>query len=395
MGDSPEGDRRMITARELIDTARSESGLDDFGDDYFREGLEKLVAAAHTDVKLTAVGEAAFRARNVAYLVSRLEIEDWYRRHPEIDDEEIVAPVFGLGLPRTGSTFVHALMAVDPKVRFLRTWESEKPCPPPTAETQYTDPRIAEMEAAQGGYSEIKRLAPEILNMLPMSTVEDPAECHDLLSLTLRGQGFVNTILFSYLDWLMSSDMVPAYRYHKRALKLLQWRCPPKRWRLKAPEHSDALAALATVYPDARFVVTHRDVVASIPSMAFLLAAINAAYVNGMDLKALGVNTAHRWCKSLDAMDAFRDTLDAARFFDVGFRRAQSEPIAVIREMYAWLGEPFTPAYAQRMADWRTAHPRNKQGSTKIDLARYGLSEDFLRQTYARYLARYRRYIDG
>lgn len=385
----------MLTAQELIKAAQSQAGLDDFGKDveYMREGLEQLVSAAYTDVKMSETGEAAFRTRQISYLVNRLEIEHWYREHPEIDDERIVAPVFGLGLPRTGSTYLQCLMAQDPAARSLRAWESEKPCPPPTFETQDKDPRIAEMESSQGGTGEIKRLAPEILAMLPLEGVDDPNECHDLLGLTFRGQGFLNTILYSFLKWQIGSDMVPAYRYHKRVLKLLQWRCPPNRWRLKSPVHMDALPALTTVYPDARFVVTHRDVVSSIPSMAALLYFINGMFVEGIDRKYIGRQTLRRWNEALDAMALFRDREGDTQFFDVSFRRAQSESTAVMREMYAWLGEPFTPELERRMDKWRADRPKNKHGSVNIDLDEYGLPEDKLRQTFARYLERYRTYI--
>jgi hypothetical protein len=385
----------VITAQELISAAQSQTCLTDFGPgaDYMREGLERLVSAVFTDLKLSETGEAAFRARQTSYLANRLEIEHWYRKHPEIEDEQIISPVFGLGLPRTGSTYLQCLMAQDPAARSLRAWESEKPCPPPTFETQDTDPRIAEIEAARGGSGEIARLAPEILAMLPREGVNDPNECHDLLSLTFRGHSPPATILFSFIDWQTRNDMVPAYLYHKRTLKLLQWRCPPKKWRLKSPVHMDALPALQSVYPDARFVVTHRDVDSVMPSMAALLYFIHSPYVDGIDKKNLGAQTVRRWKVALDAMDSFRDRQDKALFFDVGALRAQSESSAVLREMYEWLGEAFTPTFEQRMEKWRAERPKNKHGSVKIDMADYGLSVVTLHQTFARYLERYQAYI--
>jgi hypothetical protein len=337
------------------------------------------------------MGTAALHGRIITYLVNRLEIEDWYRRHPEIDEQEIAAPVFGLGLPRTGSTVLQCLMAEDPAVRSLRTWESEKPCPPPTAETQDTDPRIAAMEAAQDGFSELIRRAPELLSMLPLQTVKDPTECQDLVGLSFRSQAFVAAILFDYQDWLNgpANDMVPAYRYHKRTLKLLQWRCPPTRWRLKSPVHMFHLPALTAVYPDARFVVTHRDVVESIPSMAALIGTMGGVFADNLDYKNVGAQTAERWRSGLDRMAAFRDRQPGSLFFDVGFRRAQTEPFAVIREMYAWLGEDFTREYETRMQRWRETHPKGKERGTKIDFAKFGLSPESLRRSYSRYLERY------
>ena len=122
----------MPTHDDLIAAAVAATGLDDFGDDSFREGLEILVRALRDEADLNAAGEAVLYPRIVDHLGQRLQVEDWYRRHPEIGDVEIDVPLFGLGLPRTGSTALSFLLAQDPGVRFLRMWESGAPCPPPS-----------------------------------------------------------------------------------------------------------------------------------------------------------------------------------------------------------------------------------------------------------------------
>jgi hypothetical protein len=155
----------------------------------------------------------------------------------------------------------------------------------------------------------------------------------------------------------------------------------------------DALPALDTVYPDARFVVTHRDVASVIPSMAALLCFINGMCTVDLDKKYIGQQTEKRWKSALDALMSFRDNQGSMRFFDVSFRRAQSDSVAVMREMYAWLGEPFTPDFQKRMAAWQAERPKNKHGAVKIDSADYGLSAEQLRQTFARYLERYQSYL--
>jgi len=283
-------------------------------------------------------------------------------------------------------------MAEDSAVRSLRVWESERPCPPPRAETQDSDPRISAAEASLAGFNELVRLAPEILAMLPLEGARDPTECQDLLGLSFRSQAFIATVLFSYIDWLAASDMEPAYRYHKRALKLLQWRCPPKRWRLKSPVHMLNLPALDRVYPDARFVVTHRDVADSIPSMAALISAIGGLFVNDLDLCGIGAGTARLWRIALDRMDSFRDSQGRERFYDIGFHTMQADPIAAVRDLYGWLGEPFAPGFEQRMRRWRDAHPKDTRAA-KVDPFQFGLAPNTLRHDYARYLDRYHAYI--
>ena len=131
----------MVTYQELMTKATAETGLENFGDDSFLEGLERLVRALVAEARLNAVGESVIYPRLVSHLRSRLEVEDWYRRHPEIEHVEVIAPLFGLSLPRTGSTVLSFLLAQDPNVRYLRQWESSQPCPPPSTAAG-TDPRI-------------------------------------------------------------------------------------------------------------------------------------------------------------------------------------------------------------------------------------------------------------
>src|SRR3974390_3060579 len=123
----------MVTHHELIATATAQTGLDEFGDDSFREGLERLVRSLRDEARLNAAGESFIYPRLVGHLRTRLEIEDWYRRHPEIDEVTNTAPLFGLGLPRTGSTALSFLLAQDPSVRYLNQWESSHPRPPVSA----------------------------------------------------------------------------------------------------------------------------------------------------------------------------------------------------------------------------------------------------------------------
>src|SRR5215510_5093753 len=159
-------------------SAVAETGLDDFGDDSFREGLEILVRALAEEARLNAAGEAFLYPRIVGHLAQRLQVEDWYQRHPEIDEVPIEAPLFGLGLPRTGSTALSFLLAQDPDVRYLRMCESSEPCPPPSTVTG-DDPRVARAAAMSAGTR----------SHVP-ADVNGPMECLDLMALDLRSQIF-------------------------------------------------------------------------------------------------------------------------------------------------------------------------------------------------------------
>ena len=163
----------LMDVDQLVDLACDRAGSDDFGEDTWREGLDVLVRSLRTEAALNDVGVSAMTDQIVGYLVNRLEVERWYARHPEIDDQQIVAPLFGLGLPRTGSTALSHLLAQDPARRSLRTWEAGAPCPPPESATEHTDPRIAQTQA---GIDFTNQMFPGFAGMIPTSAT-GPQEC--------------------------------------------------------------------------------------------------------------------------------------------------------------------------------------------------------------------------
>lgn len=367
----------------LLERARGVAGLDDFGDDSFREGLERLVSAARRQARLNAQGEALFEAQVIDLLSRRLEIEHCYAHHPEIDDQAIVAPLIGLGLPRTGSTAFSCMLAADPAVRSLRNWESQMPCPPPETATEHDDPRIA-ISAQRMAFQD--QLAPRLKAMLPLSPTS-PAECQFFMGYDFKSQVFQATIRIpDYSRWLVhEADLVPTYRYVKRVLKLLQWRCPPYRWRLKNPSHMLFIDALDEVFPDARFWMTHRDITRVIPSVVDLYQELSRAYSDTIDIDHIATLNIEAWDLGLRRVTAFRAAGGDARFFDVGFAEFQQAPIEAIARLYAFLGEPLSAAARAAMEAWRRDTPRDKHGGHDYDAAELGIDLDSLRARFAFY----------
>jgi hypothetical protein len=153
------------------------------------------------------------------------------------------------------------------------------------------------------------------------------------------------------------------------------------------------LPALDKVYPDARFVVTHRDVAASIPSISALIAAIGGLFAEDADARVIGIGNARLWQRALDRMESFRNAQSKERFYDIGFRALQANPIGAVRDLYGWLGEPLTPEFERRMHSWLEGHARQTPVDAKIDPRRFGLEPDQLRRDNARYLDRYRAFV--
>ncbi len=376
----------MSHAGALIERASQQTGLSDFGDESFREGLDILVAALAKEARLNELGRMSMDFQIVDLLAQRLQVEDWHRRHPEIDDGEIVAPLIGLGLPRTGSSALACLFGEDPNVRSIRTWESMWPCPPPDAATLANDPRLAK---AQAGMERRAKLFPRMTAMLP-STATSPSEDQLFMGYDFKSQIFqAFAEIPSYVEWLNhKADLTPTYGYVKRVLKLLQWRCPPNRWRLKNPSHSLFIDALNRVFPDARFVMTHRDVLSVVPSAADLYYELRKAYSDEVDMKAIGRETSDFCELGMRRMIAFREAGKEQRFFDIQFAPFQADPFPILEDLYNFLGEELSSRARERMQAWRRDNHR-ETGYRRTELAEFGLDGTALRERFRFYSERF------
>ncbi|HXN62883.1 MAG TPA: sulfotransferase [Acidimicrobiales bacterium] len=370
----------------LVAAACERAGSDDFGEDSWREGLQVLVHALNSEAMLNDIGVGAMTDQIVSNLVNRLQIEQWYGRHPEIDDQEIVAPLFGLGLPRTGSTALSFLLAQDPARRSLRVWEAGQPCPPPETATEHTDRRIA---AAQVGIDFTNEMFTGFAGMLP-TAADGPQECLVPMCLEFRSLMFEGMSLIpSYTAWLLQCDMEPAYRYHRRVLKLLQWHCPPQRWWLKTPAHMLSIDALNAIYPDARFVMTHRDVGKVLPSVCALYHTLSSVLTERPDPVAIGIGNRDVWRTALERLIDFRDRGNEHRFFDLSFEAVQRDPIGEVTDLYAQLGDELSDEACQRMRDWWAESSKDRSGPGKYRPETFGLDPAAIAEQFSFYYRRF------
>ena len=370
---------------ELLAAATDETGLTDFGDDSFREGLDRLVDSVTTEATLNELGEFVLPMLVGRLLRSRLEIEDWCRRHPEIADEPISSPLIGLGLPRTGSTALSFLLAEDPNARSLRLWESGQPCPPPSTVTP-PDPRIATTTANMAMQDEMN---PRLASLVPSSPT-GPMECQELMALDFRAHYFsAFAHVPSYNDWLLDADLTSTYRCERRVLQLLQWGEPAGRpWRLKCPSHLLWLDALDAVFPDARFVMTHRDPTDVMVSVADVYQQVGQQFSKDLDLPYIGLINVEQWQKGMDRLVEFRDAGRDHRFFDIDFRAMQSDPLGQVNRLYDWLGEPVTPEFEAGMRTWWAENAEHREANVHPDPADFGLDLDEVRARFTPYIER-------
>ncbi|HEY8154090.1 MAG TPA: sulfotransferase [Myxococcota bacterium] len=370
-----------LGAEELESEARERTGLADFGEPTWREGLGVLLEEL-ARAELSELGRMVWRGRLLSHLLQRLRVLDCLSRHPEIERQPLVAPVFMVGLPRTGTTALSHLLAQDPATRSLRVWESAEPVPPPETATERSDPRI---ETATKQIEAMRQFAPRLAAMHE-DTPTGPTENHDLLGMSFRTYHFAGmAFLPGYVAWWLACDMLPAYRLLRRTLQLLQWRCPPERWQLKSPPDSFFLDAILAVFPDARFVMTHRDPAAVLGSVCSLMATMYEMTGKPPPAERIGESELTSWAEAMRRLLAVRARIGEARFADVHFHELNADPIAAIRGAYARLGLPWTLAAERAIGAYAAAHPRGRHGEHRYRLADWGLDRGGVHAAFRSY----------
>lgn len=372
----------------LIDQARRETGLHDLGDPSFRDPLRRLLESMDSDARLNPLGRLASRYDVLRLLSNRLKVEEDRKRHPEIAGEEVRRPLIITGLPRTGTTLLFNLLALDSGNRALLTWESMHPSPPPETASRRDDPRI---RLAGRQIRWFHRMVKDFDRIHPVGS-RLPVECLIVQSHSFLTYQFETTHRMPrYLDWLKGQSLLPAYRLHRRFLQHLQWRCPGERWVLKAPAHMFDLKSLFTVYPDACVVMTHRDPVDVAASNASLTATLRAAFSDEVDPFEVGPECSLRWAEAIGRAMTSRDQGCAApgRFFDLPYRDLVADPPAAARAVYAHFQIPFPPDLDDRLEAFRRQNPKDRFGAHRYTLEEFGLDRGEEERRYAAYRARF------
>jgi hypothetical protein len=370
----------------LMATAVEQTGLDDFGDDGFMERLDVFCRALREEANLGVVGKVTQGGQLMQFLKNRLLIEDLIKRHPEINDVEITAPIIICGLPRTGTTHLHNLMSADPELRYLPYWEALEPVLAESERDADPDPRLARTELAlwftNGCLPYFKRMHE--------MTLHHAHEEIQLLAVDLSSMLLETTAPCAmWRDYYMAHDQTPVYAYMKRILKVLQWSRGPERWVLKSPQHMEQFGPLLATFPDATFVVTHRDPVSVTASATTMLAYTTRMTTDEPDPQAIAAYWSERLEGMLRATVRDRDLLPASQTIDVHFDEFMADDIAMVERIYALAGQPMSDASRQAMNDFMTANPRGRHGGVIYDLAELGIDADERRKALDFYVERF------
>jgi hypothetical protein len=350
-----------LDAGAILAAARQQTGLAHVGDDRFLDRLEILCGALRTEAGLSAAGTVSLYSQLLQFMKSRLLVEDVLHRHPEIHDIEISRPIVIAGLPRTGTTHLHNLISADPALRSLPYWESLEPVlprsehPPPGA----PDPRIARTAAA---LDVMDRALPYFKRMHEM-TVDHVHEEIALLALDVSTMFFETLALVpTWRDAYRATDQTPSYDYLRTVLQVLQWQRGGRRWVLKSPQHLEQFGPLRATFPDATFVVTHRDPAAVTVSMATMIAYTARMHVARVDPVAVGRYWSARTEDLFRACADDHGLLPGAQTIDVRFDEFMADDVAMVERIYALADQPFTDAARAGLTAFMAGHRRGRHG---------------------------------
>ena len=379
----------FIESKSLCAEAQRRTQLEDFGDPPINTALKTLAESLESEADLHPLGRLLMRIHLRELLETRLRLtEAWKRRSRVLDDTLVERPIFITGMPRSGSTFLHELLAEDPANRAPRVWEVMFPVPIKGNALNKEDPRIRKAEACLWWF---RWFAPGADLVYPMRATT-PHECVAIHSYTLMSEEFVSTgRVPTYEAFLHAADLGPVYRWQKRFLQHLQTGCPKRRWVLKSPDHVYGLDKLLTVFPDAAIIQTHRNPIDVLKSQIQLTQVLESMYARQIPRFQLGLSETRKVKQLSDYITRFRDAHPeaAANFIDVTYREFVSDPVGVVRRIYERLDIPLTAAAGERMRLLATARSRYQKGGERRPLAHFGLDPEAEGKQFQGYCARF------
>jgi hypothetical protein len=371
------------TVDDLHASATKACGLDDFGsdDDNYREALAVLLESYRTDADLTEFGSKMqrFFVRNA--LVARLVSEAAFKQYPQHADVAIEKPIFVTGLPRTGTTAIHRLLAADPGHQGLELWLAEFPQPRPPRESWPENPVFAELDAR---FKKAHEENPDYTGLHYM-TADEVEECWQLLRQSLHSVSYETLAhIPTYARWLSQQDWTKPYQRHRKNLQLIGLNEPEKRWVLKNPSHLFALDALFNTYPDALVIQCHRPVETIMASMCSLAQHTTEGWSNSFTGEVIGEDAMETWLRGLELFNRVRAQHDPAQFYDLDYFDFVKSPVGTVENVYRHFGIEFTDETRSAV---ERSHEESKQGPRApkhtYSLADYGLTDEQVKERFA------------
>jgi len=367
-----------LSAASLIKAAGVEVSAD------AEEGLARLTASLAADSELTMFGRLSVHWDFIRLLRNAAQVEQKLRENPAIAAAPVVAPIFILGLPRSGTTFLHELLSRDSGNLVPRAWQ-----------TIYPEPRGRDFDAARDRRVKIVNgqlkffggLAPEFSQLHPIDA-ESPQECSEITAAVFQSLRFDTTFrVTEYQRWIDAHGHAKAFEFHRKFLQVLQFGAAGERWILKCPDHSFCLDAIVQTYPDARFVVVHRDPMKVFASVAHLTEVLRRPFLKNVDPREIGMQVTERWIEGAQCLVDFdqRNDVDASRKIHVHYDELANAPMAAVARIYARFGLPQTGMAAMEKL-LNSRKPGGYGGERRYVLDRFGINPQILKPQFSAYM---------
>ena len=365
----------------LSNAAIKQTGLTDFGDPHYREGLTRLIESAENDARLHLIGRKVMNALIGMFLVNRLLLVETRKRRPEIFRTPLLPPLVILGLPRSGTTFLHGMLALDPANRSLPAWQAMRPIangdPDRRRQTYHWENKTQSL------------LIPK-LDSMHYSRTDTPEECTLLFGTTFVSAIFSTCApVYGYQGWLSSQDHLMAYREYLALLQIIQYPDSTRRFTLKSPAHTGSMDSLLSVIPDALIIQTHRHPVPVCNSTNSLIYQMHNLVTEHHDIPRMvnvNIDTLAQW--AISSMDA-RDS-GVATVHDVFYDQLVADPIGTVKRIYDQFNLEWTETFETRLHAYVSAHPQGQHGKHVYSGSDFGLRDEETAERFGLYISRYR-----
>lgn len=382
MSENPDGIR--FESEVVLEEARKQAGLSDFGPDDFADALDVLLRTYelhHT----TAKGRKKAYRRVIGLLATRLRVQEALRKFPEIKERSIHQPMVLTGLPRSGTSALFNLLGTDPAARALLLWETQFPDPMEGMEPGAPDPRRTAIEAY---YKKARETNPEFTKV-HFASADTPEECVLLHAYSLNGVHIGTEPMFEpYRSWYPKQDLHDMYDYYRTLLQMLDWQRPGERWLLKAPAHMWAIDCLIDTFPDVSIVWSHRDPRVCMASMCSMTHLLMEGQVE-ISKEELGPLVMDFYATSLERGLEMRDRSNPARFIDVRYDDFVTDSLGVVESIYEHFGMPIDPAARTSFEDHVAANQKGRHGQHEYQLDDWGLTNEDVISRFAPYIDRF------
>lgn len=385
LGDSLRMSRMVspLTESSLLAAARRKTGRDVELPGAMGKGFALICDMLDRHPSLTFTGRYLVRHYLLSLLTNRAKLDRFLEVHPKVSQTPVCRPIMIAGMARTGTTLLHNLLALDPSRTGIRMWEAMSPIPDRDDGQKDGRERRAALSMAAVKYG-----LPALQRMHAVSH-DSLEECTWLLTHTFMSPVFqMVEEEDQYETWLWQrsrEEMASAYRYYRLLLQVLGGQVE-RNWILKSPVHLFGIEGLLEVFPDAHIVRTHRDPNESIPSGCSLFALYRTILTSDVDAAKTGRVFLRSCVESLKRGEILREHPATV---DVRYTDLVKDPIAVVREIYHRIGEEVVDEHIEACEDWLKAHPKNKHGVHRYNLASFGLTSGMMDEAFGDYRKQY------